>query len=281
MSTIKAVGGSLAAIILGVAAQILAVLCGELLVSAGVSGVAGNIVSGILYPVLTLVFFFVLARILKIRLSDVGITGFKLKLRWIVAAVLLPIAVTGVYLLLPGAFASSGMDSVTAFSRLSAGVFFSGIGAGFAEEMIFRGFVMRLLKKRWNTKLAVILPSVLFGLVHIIGMEFSFVSCLLVIAAGTAVGIMFSLISLEGENIWNDGFVHCIWNIVIIGGTICISHSADPDSLWTYVLDTDSFVMTGGEFGIESSVIAVAGYIIVTLAAFLFLRRKKTDPEVK
>lgn len=44
-------------------------------------------------------------------------------------------------------------------------------------------------------------PSVLFGLVHVIGMDFSLGSCLLVILAGTMVGIMFSLIEIESGSV--------------------------------------------------------------------------------
>ena len=55
---------------------------------------------------------------------------------------------------------------------------FTGIAAGFVEEMVFRGVILNLLRKKWNRKVAVIVPSVLFGMVHILGMDFSIGSCL-------------------------------------------------------------------------------------------------------
>ncbi len=42
----------------------------------------------------------------------------------------------------------------------------------------------------------------------------------------------------------------------------------------TYVLDSKSFAITGGEFGIEASVIALIGYIVVTLVAFVMIKRR-------
>lgn len=123
------------------------------------------------------------------------------------------------------------------------------------------------MKTRWNRRVAIILPSVLFGAVHIIGMDFSASSCLLVLAAGTMVGIMFSLIALESGSIWNGGIMHCLWNIIIIGGGLTVSEAVDPYAVMTYVLDTKNFPITGGEFGIESSVIAVSGYVLVALLA--------------
>ena len=58
-------------------------------------------------------------------------------------------------------------------------------------------------------------------------MNFSVGSCLLVILAGTMVGVMFSLIAIESGSVWNSGVVHAAWNIVIIGGGLAIGEKAD------------------------------------------------------
>ena len=116
--------------------------------------------------------------------------------------------------------------------------------------------------------MAVIVPSVLFGMVHILGMDFSIGSCLQVLVAGTMAGIMFSMIAIESGSVWNSGIVHAIWNIVMIGGGLAIGQKADQFSVMTYVLDAKSFAVTGGEFGMEASVISLVGYIIVTGVAF-------------
>ena len=100
------------------------------------------------------------------------------------------------------------MNANQIFKTLSAGIVFTGIAAGFVEEMVFRGMILNFFKNKWNTKVAVIVPSVLFGVVHILGMNFSIGSCLLVIIAGTMVGIMFSMIAIEGGSVWNSGLVH-------------------------------------------------------------------------
>ena len=183
--------------------------------------------------------------------------------------------ITIIYLLLPGTFISSEMDSRQILTVLGAGIAFTGLAAGFVEEMVFRGIILNILKDKWNTKTAVLVPSLLFGLVHIIGMDFSLVSCLLVLVAGTMAGIMFSLIELESNSIWNSGIVHSLWNIMIIGGGLSISEAMDTYAIITYVPESKNFLLTGGEFGIEASVIAVAGYAIVSLAAFLLIKKKQ------
>ena len=52
------------------------------------------------------------------------------------------------------------MNSNQIFSILSAGIAFTGIAAGFVEEMVFRGVILNLLKEKWNIKVAVLIPSV-------------------------------------------------------------------------------------------------------------------------
>lgn len=276
MNSRKAIGGSFGAIVVLVIAQILAQLVASLFVLIKVPEGICNILAGIIYAGLTFILLKMFAeKLLKIKMEDFGMPKFSIKTRWIIVAILLPAIVKAIYLLLfSGEYVSSGMNNSQIFSTLSAGIAFTGIAAGFIEEMVFRGFILNLIKSRWNTIVAVLVPSVLFGLIHIIGMDFSIVSCLLVLLAGTMVGIMFSMVALESGSVWNSGIVHAIWNIVIIGGGLSINQKADEYSAVTYVLKSKSFVLTGGEFGIESSVISLLGYIVVALAAIYMMKRK-------
>lgn len=87
-------------------------------------------------------------------------------------------------------------------------------------------------------------------------------------------GIMFSLIEQDNNSIWNSGIVHAVWNIVIIGGILCISEAPDEYAMTTYVLKSKSFVVTGGEFGIESSVTSIVAYMLVSIYALYTIKRK-------
>lgn len=201
---------------------------------------------------------------------------FFIKIKWMIVGILLPVTVKAVYLLLfSGKYVSSGMNDSQIFSTLSAGIVFTGFAAGFVEEMVFRGVILNLLKEKWNLKVAVLLPSVLFGFVHIIGVDFSIVSSLLVLIAGTMVGVMFSMIAIESGSVWNSGIVHALWNIVIIGGGLSISETLDEYSVMTYVLESKVFAFTGGEFETESSMIALLGYVIVTLVTICMMKKGK------
>lgn len=279
ISSKKAIGGSIAAILVLLVSQVVARLLASVLVIIKIPTGICNIVAGVLYFVFTYFLLKVLmSKILKLNMVDYGFAKTGLKFKWCLIAIVLPLIVTGVYLLFfQGKFVPSDMNGNQIFTTLSAGIVFMGIAAGFVEEMVFRGVILNLLKERWNIWIAVIVPSVLFGLVHVIGMDFSLGSCLLVILAGTMVGIMFSLIEIESGSVWNNGLVHAIWNIVIIGGGLSIGEEADSYSVMSYVLDSKAFAITGGEFGIESSVIALIAYIVVAVFAFAMIMKKQKD----
>ena len=279
ISSKKAIGGSIAAILVLLVSQVVAQLLASVLVIIKIPTGICNIVAGVLYFVFTYFLLKVLmSKILKLNMADYGFAKIGLKFKWCLIAIVLPLIVTGVYLLFfQGKFVPSDMNGNQMFTTLSAGIAFTGIAAGFVEEMVFRGVILNLLKVRWNIWIAVIVPSVLFGLVHVIGMDFSLGSCLLVILAGTMVGIMFSLIEIESGSVWNNGLVHAIWNIVIIGGGLSIGEEADSYSVMSYVLDSKAFAITGGEFGIESSVMALIAYIVVAVFAFVMIKKKRKD----
>ena len=277
MSARKAIGGAGGSVIVLIVAQILAQLVATLFVFIKVSESICNIIAGIIYVGLAYFLLKLFSKnLLKIKMDNLGMPRFLIKAKWIIVGILLPVAVKAVYLLFfSGKYVSSGMNGNQIFSTLSTGIVFTGIAAGFVEEMVFRGVILNLLKEKWNIKVAVLIPSVLFGLVHIIGMDFSVISSLLVLIAGTMVGIMFSMIAIESGSVWNSGIVHSLWNIIIIGGGLSISGTADEYSVITNVLDSKVFAFTGGEFGIESSIIALLGYIIVTLAAISVIKQKE------
>lgn len=279
ISAKKAIGGSIAAILVLLVSQVVAQLLASVLIIIKIPTGICNIVAGVLYFVFTYFLLKVLmSKILKLNMADYGFAKIGLKFKWCLIAIVLPLIVTGVYLLFfQGKFVPSDMNGNQIFTTLSAGIAFTGIAAGFVEEMVFRGVILNLLKVRWNIWIAVIVPSVLFGFVHVIGMDFSLGSCLLVILAGTMVGIMFSLIEIESGSVWNNGLVHAIWNIVIIGGGLSIGEEADSYSVMSYVLDSKAFAITGGEFGIESSVMALIAYIVVAVFAFVMIKKKRKD----
>jgi hypothetical protein len=60
----------------------------------------------------------------------------------------------------------------------------------------------------------------------------------------------------------------------MIGKILDISVSYHEDAILSYKLYSKSFVLTGGAFGVESSIVATLGYIFVTALTLFLIKRK-------
>lgn len=271
----KAAGVSILALCLLAFSQLLALLIGNMLVAGGMSAVTGNIFTGILYVGLVLGgVFLICKKMLKIPMADFKIGKPDLYPFWIIAAFAMPLLVILIYQLFAGTWQQSTLEAETLKQLVAGSVAYLGLATGIVEETVFRGIIMSSVEYAWNRKIAVIAPSVLFGCLHIEeGM--SIPGMIQVVIAGNLVGILFSLVTCYTGTIWYSALMHGIWNCLMIGGLIHIGSAADSAVWYNYVLDTDSFLLTGGDFGVESSVISIAAYLIFAVIAFLLLQKRK------
>ncbi|HIW42174.1 MAG TPA: CPBP family intramembrane metalloprotease [Candidatus Mediterraneibacter vanvlietii] len=168
-------------------------------------------------------------------------------------------------------------DLETTLSTIAGGVAFYGLGAGITEELVFRGVIMGCLEQRTNKYVAVLVPSVLFGMLHLIGNDLDIISAVQVVAAGSVVGILFSLITYENGSIWNSAVVHAVWNMVFVSGVLHIGSSADSSSICSFVLENKSFLISGGDFGIEASVISVMVYLSFCVIAWRCWKKRRNS----
>ena len=262
----------LISILILVAAQTVSLLIASAACAAGLPVPAGNILAA-----LALWGIRVLGRKgLKMRPSSLGLSPVRIRPVWGVAAVLLPLAVCGICLLLPGHFEAVTARQADVVLILSGAAYY-GIAAAVVEEAVFRGTILKSLESRWNRKAAVLASSVLFGAVHMLGASLSLVSAVQLLLAGTAVGILFALIAYESGSIWSGALVHGIWNLFMVSQILSIGPEADASSIFSYVLEVKNPLLTGGDFGIEASVIAMMAYAGLAAVAYSMIRREIKD----
>lgn len=211
--------------------------------------------------------FLYIRKFLKLPLGDFRIRRPKNIIVWLICAITLPFLLSLFFTLFtPGRFAASELNGEDALWTVVCAVFHYGLAAAIMEEVLFRGIIMRIAETRWGKTVAVIAPSVLFALIHLIRMEaFNVTDIFMLTIAGTCVGVMFSLIAIQSCSVWASAAVHGVWNLVIIGGVLEISVNPYDTSIFTYTLTSESVLMTGGAFGIESSLPAIVGYAAVIL----------------
>lgn len=224
--------------------------------------------AGVLYIVFTYMGAKLICRkFLKVSMDEMRIPRINLTARWLIAAVVMPVSVLIISILTGGYWEISFPDLETTLSTIAGGVAFYGLGAGITEELVFRGVIMGCLEQRTNKYVAVLVPSVLFGMLHLIGNDLDIISAVQVVAAGSVVGILFSLITYENGSIWNSAVVHAVWNMVFVSGVLHIGSNADSSSICSFVLENKSFLISGGDFGIEASVISVMVYLAFCVMA--------------
>ena len=235
-----------------------------------------SIVFGMLY--VTIAYFLLkltCAKLVHLSLGECRIGKPCIRGKWLLVAVLLPVAVSSVLLCMPGDFVRNDVSGYEMFNIVVTALFVVGFGAGVVEEMVFRGFIMTVLEKTWGIKVAIIVPSILFGLLHASG-GMNVFDIIILLAAGTSVGIMFSLLVYKTGSVWCSALVHGTWNVIMIGEILNIGSSYDVNAIFSYDLKAQSVLLTGGMFGVEASLAAIAGYVVVIALTWRGIKKAGT-----
>lgn len=249
-------------------AQNAALLLGAFAVSCGIPLAVGNVLAGLLYAFFTwkgACLF--LRKIVKQQPEQFYIPKFSISAKWGILAFAMPLLVLGMAMIAGGHWEIRYENFEMMPELLTGGIFFFGIGGGISEELVFRGVIMGSLEQRFSKKTAVILPSVLFAALHLVGTSMDFFSVTQLLAAGSIVGILFSVIVCKTGSVWNSACVHGIWNAVVIGGILSIGNPPDGNVIFQWIMDSDQALLTGGDFGIEASILSVVTYLIFTWIA--------------
>ena len=268
---------SLLSIVVLLFSQLTAQLLAELFVGLGLPLPLGNLIAGALYAAIAAGGLWLLCnKLMAVSMADCRITKPKISRFWAGAAFALPAIVCVVLILTPGQWELSRMDAQTKWAVITGAVFYIGLAVGLVEEMVFRGVIFSMLEHRFSKWTAILVPSVAFGLLHIIGAgEMDLLSICQLIAAGSLVGILFSFVTIETGSIWNAALMHGVWNMVMIGGSLNIGEEALDSSLLNYVLKDPPFWLSGGDFGVEASLVSVAAYLFFAVIAALRCKKEK------
>ena len=76
--------------------------------------------------------------------------------------------------------------------------------APLTEELMYRGLILDFLRKKYGNWIAIIVSSILFGIVHIIPAP---------IAVATFGGLIYGWLRIHTDSLWPGIFCHAIWNV--------------------------------------------------------------------
>ncbi len=158
-----------------------------------------------------------------------------------------------------------GLDS---FSGMMLGLVLS-LGSGIIEEIIFRGIIFRLLEELLGSWAAIIISSLIFGFSHLSNTNATIFSS---VAISIEAGLLLAAAYMLTRRLWLVIGIHIAWNFVL-GGILglAVSGITFPGLLKTELVG--SKLLTGGEFGLESSIVVVL--ICTGLAIYLLARAWK------
>lgn len=91
------------------------------------------------------------------------------------------------------------------------------IGVGFLEEIIFRGFLFKMMEKD-NIKSAIVVSSLTFGIGHIVNLfnGASLVPTLIQVCYAVSIGYLFVTIFRKGNSLWPCIITHILINSLAI-----------------------------------------------------------------
>jgi membrane protease YdiL (CAAX protease family) len=138
--------------------------------------------------------------------------------------------------------------------------------SGFVEELLIRGIIFRIMEESLGTWIALSLSALLFGFLHLGNPNASLTSA---IAIALEAGLLLGACYVLTRRLWLAIGVHFAWNFAqggIFG--VAVSGNASKGLLQSYLVGPE--VLSGGAFGAEASVFAVA----VCVTGFLFIINK-------
>lgn len=278
ISTYKCFMGIILSIIILIISQIVALSLSGILLKIKVSSIICNLTAATLYVLITTIGVSILIKkFLKMSFEDIRFSFKNINLKYIIIAILMPVIVIVAYQIIGVDFVDNKFALSEKIRHVISSIIYYGMAVGIVEEMIFRGVMLTCLEKRYNIKIAIIVPSVIFGFLHIIGNNLNFISLIQLIIAGSIVGILFSIVTYESNSFFNSAIIHGFWNTMIIGGIFNINTNIDKDALYNFIIKSKSFILTGGDFGIEASIISIIVYLIFTIFVLSFLKKNKEE----
>lgn len=151
-------------------------------------------------------------------------------------------------------------------------VFYFLVASG--EEVIFRGFIFRMIDERFNTCAALVISALLFGFIHLVSPNSSIWSS---VAISIEAGLLLGAAYKYSGTLWFPIGIHWAWNFTQ-GNVFGFSVSGNPEdaSILRPIIEGHDLI-TGGLFGAEASIISVLlGLILSVVFIWQIYRKRRT-----
>ena len=134
------------------------------------------------------------------------------------------------------------------------------------EEILIRGIIFRIMEEKLGSYISLLISAMIFGALHLANPNSTIISALCV---GVEAGVLLGVAFIYTRNLWFPIAIHFAWNFVQSGifGAITSGNEKSSSLLTTKI--TGLPMITGGEFGPEGTIQAIA---FCFLASFILLQ---------
>ncbi len=142
-----------------------------------------------------------------------------------------------------------------------------------AEELVFRGYVLRNLLGSFKAPIALLLSAALFAVFHAANPNNGFLPLLNVFLAGLLLGVNY----IFTRNCWFGMALHFAWNFLqgpVLGYAVSglelpsVLQQSEGNNKW----------LTGGAFGLEGSVLTTVLTAVSVVVLYFLYQPKKSHP---
>lgn len=204
----------------------------------------------------------------KKKLKDLGLTNLKKNGKDLLVGLLVGIGgITVVFLLLMITGSVTVASVSTEYLSVVLLSFISYIGVGFGEEILSRGGFMLALKGTRSKLLIILVPSVIFGLMHMGNNGIS----VLALTNLFLFGLLASYCFYRSGNIWFPIGMHITWNY-FQGNIFGFRVSGTTNYSLVNLTIVKENIFTGGEFGPEGGIGVTVALILMFLVVRFYYR---------
>ena len=198
-------------------------------------------------------------RVERREMSELGTAGAGRELLWGAAIGALLFGGTALTLALAGSLSISGTNEIGVMII----PFIGAVTSGWFEELLFRGILFRIVENALGSWLALVISAVIFGSLHLINPQATLLGA---VAVMLEAGVTLAAAYMVTRRLWLPVGIHFAWNFVQAGifGIIVSGTTLRPGLLRTSLAGPEW--LTGGSFGAEASVAAMALGVIVGAA---------------
>lgn len=147
---------------------------------------------------------------------------------------------------------------------------FAAAGAAYVEELIVRGILFRNLEEMLGSWLALAVTALLFGFAHLANPNATLIGAL---AIALEAGILLGAAYMATRRLWLAIGIHLAWNFVQ-GGIFGVAVSGVASGGILHGELRGPTLLTGGDFGVEGSLVAVMVCLAAALPLLALARRR-------